>query len=288
VTGQVADTRRTPDGMAVTLADGSVVAGRRLLVATGLVDELPAVPGLEERWGHDVLHCPYCHGWEVRDRAIGVLGTGPMSVHQALLFRQWSPAITLFLHGDMLDPTGAVSDGYGPTEAEWEQLAARGISVVIGPVAGLHVLDDALAGVRLASGRLVPVEALVVAPTFTARTAFLGGLGLTPVPHPMGVGSHLDSDESGRVLQDGAVVPGVWAAGNSTNLMAQVVVSAAAGLTVAAAINADLLAEDVAVAVSEYRLPFSAAAESRNSRTVLGDRRHGLDLGPATAPASTS
>jgi thioredoxin reductase len=287
--GHVVDTRRTPDGFAVVLADGTTVFGRRLLVATGLVDELPDVPGLTERWGRDVLHCPYCHGWEVRDQAIGILGTGPMSVHQALLFRQWSPNITLFLHGAMLDPAGQVSAEYGPTETDWEQLAARGIRVVIGPVAGLDLKDDALTGVRLASGRSIPVQALVVAPTFTARTAFLQGLGLASVPHPMGVGSYLDSDESGRVLQDGAVVPGVWAAGNSTNLMAQVVMSAAAGLTVAAGINADLLADDLAVAVTEYRLPFSAAAEAGNSRMVLGDRRHGLgsETAPLAPPAGT-
>jgi thioredoxin reductase len=285
--GTVVDTHRRSDGFVVVLADGTTVSGRRLLVATGLVDELPDVPGLTERWGRDVLHCPYCHGWEVRDQAIGILGTGPMSVHQALLFRQWSPNITLFLHDPMLDPAGGVSAEYGPTEAEWEQLAARGIRVVIGPVAGLDLTDDALAGVRLASGRTIPLQALVVAPTFTARTAFLDGLGLTAVPHPMGVGSYLDSDESGRLVQDGAVVPGVWAAGNSTNLMAQVVVSAAAGLTVAAAINTDLLTEDVAIAVSEYRLPFSAAAEAANSRTVLGDTRHGLasHSAPAAPPS---
>ena len=280
--GRAVDSARSPDGFTVTLDDGRAVSGRRLLVATGLVDELPDLPGLAERWGRDVLHCPYCHGWEVRDQTIGILGTGPMSVHQALLFRQWSRDITLFLHGDMLDPTGAISERHGPTETEWEQLAARGISVVIGPVAGLEVRDDALTGVRLASGRLIPLQALVVAPTFTARTGFLAGLGLTSTPHPLGLGSHLDSDDTGRVLGDGAVVPGVWVAGNATNLMAQVVVSAAAGLGAAAAINADLIAEEVATALTTYRQPFSAAAEARNSSTVLGDRRHGLNPQPSS------
>lgn len=276
IAGQAVDSRRSPHGFAVTLEDGRTVFGRRLLVATGLVDELPAVPGLGERWGRDVLHCPYCHGWEVRDQAIGVLGTGPSSVHQALHFRQWSPNITLFLHGDMVDATGAISDQHGPTEAEWEQLAARGISVVIGPVVGLDVRQDALAGVRLASGRLFPVQALVVAPRFTARAGFLTGLGLAATPHPLGVGTQLDSDETGRALSGGAVVPGVWAAGNVTNLMAQVVVSASAGLGAATAINADLITEEVASAVAAYRQPFSAVAEARNNARVLGDRRHGV------------
>jgi thioredoxin reductase len=276
VPGLAVDTRRSAEGFVVTLADGTSVSGRRLVVATGLVDELPDVAGLADRWGRDVLHCPYCHGWEVRDRSIGILGTGPMSVHQALLFRQWSSDVTLFLQGNMLDPDGALSEESGPTPAEWEQLAARGIGVVIGPVESLEVRDDALVGARLASGELIALDALVVAPTFTARTGFLAGLGIAPMPHPMGVGEHLDTDETGRVRTEGAVVAGVWAAGNSTNLMAQVVVSAAAGLGVAAAINTDLLAEDVDTAVAAYRTPFSAEAEQRNSVTVLGDRRHGL------------
>jgi thioredoxin reductase len=287
VPGQVVTSERTPDGFTVTLEDGSTRSGRRLLVATGLVDELPDLPGLRQRWGRDVLHCPYCHGWEVRDQTIGILGTGPMSVHQALLFRQWSTDVTLFLHGAMLDADGGISAEHGPTEAQWEQLAARGVGVVIGPVAGLHLKDDALAGIRLHSGRVLPVQALVVAPTFTARTDFLAGLGIASGPHPMGVGTHLPSDETGRVLQDGVVVPGVWSAGNATNLMAQVVVSAAAGLGAATAINADLVMAEVGAAVTAYRQPFSAAAEAGNTRDLLGDRRHGIVDEPTTTAPTT-
>ena len=110
----------------MTLADGRRVRARRLLVTTGLVDELPDVPGLRERWGRDVLHCPYCHGWEVRDQAIGVLASGPMSVHQALLFRQLSAR----RHAASCTRHAAI----GPRQAE--QLAARGITVVDGEVAG--------------------------------------------------------------------------------------------------------------------------------------------------------
>jgi thioredoxin reductase len=287
VAGQVVTTKRTPFGFTVTLEDGRTLSGRRLLVATGLIDELPELPGLQERWGRDVLHCPYCHGWEVRDQTIGILGTGPRSVHQALLFRQWSSDVTLFLHGSMLDPDGGISEEHGPTEAEWEQLAARGITVVIGPVANLEVQDDVLAGVRLASGRVIPLQALVVGPTFTARAGFLAGLGIAATPHPMGVGTHLESDEMGRVLAAGTVVPGVWSAGNANNLMAQVVVSAAAGLGAATAINADLVMEEVARAVTAYRQPFSAAVEARNSTAVLGDRRHGLVPVPVPVPVPT-
>lgn len=115
VAGEAGAVGRAAEGFLVALTDGRSVRARRLLVTTGLVDELPDLPGLRERWGRDVVHCPYCHGWEVRDQAIGVLACGPMAVHQALLFRQWSADVTFFSH-TMLPPTGS----------EAEQLAARG------------------------------------------------------------------------------------------------------------------------------------------------------------------
>jgi thioredoxin reductase len=110
-------------GFAVELDSGRTVRARRLLVTTGITDELPDIPGLTARWGRDVLHCPYCHGWEVRDQPIGVLATSPMSTHQALLFRQWTDKLTLLLH-----------TGPRPTREEAEQFAARDIAVVAGEV----------------------------------------------------------------------------------------------------------------------------------------------------------
>ncbi|HWD77283.1 MAG TPA: NAD(P)/FAD-dependent oxidoreductase, partial [Kribbella sp.] len=114
--GTVTTARRDDDGFEVELADGRSYRGRRLLVTTGLTDVLPDVPGLAERWGRDVVHCPYCHGWEVKDQAIGVLATSPMAMHQVQLFRQLSDDVTLFLH-----------TAPEPTDEQWEQLAARGI-----------------------------------------------------------------------------------------------------------------------------------------------------------------
>src|SRR4051794_2577777 len=238
--GAVAGAVRDDDGFTVTLADGATVGGRRLLVTTGLVDELPDVPGLAQRWGRDVLHCPYCHGWEVRDQAIGVLATGPMAVHQALLFRQLSDDVTLLLH---------TAPPPGPEEAE--QLAARGIECVAGEVSGVSVHEDRLSGVRLRSGESVPLQALVVAPRFTARAEVLDALGLETVESEMGghvLGSYVPADAMGATA-----VPGVWVAGNVTDLKAQVIASAAGGLNAAAALNADLVAEDARMAVSAAR-----------------------------------
>ncbi|MGC5331778.1 NAD(P)/FAD-dependent oxidoreductase [Micromonospora sp. DT62] len=259
VTGEVAAVARDDDGFTVTLADGRTVRARRLLVATGLVDELPDVPGLRERWGRDVLHCPYCHGWEVRDRAIGVLASGPFSVHQALLFRQLSADVTYFPHTMALSAEQA------------EQLAAREIRVVDGEVASLEVAEDRLVGVRLGDGTLVRREALAVSSRMVARAGFLAALGLRPSAHPAGVGEHVPSDATGRTD-----VPGVWVAGNVTDPAAQVGAAAAAGVVVAAQINADLVAEETRRAVAVRRAPFSARSEAALCEQVVGDRRHGL------------
>ncbi|MBM4522245.1 FAD-dependent oxidoreductase [Rhodococcus hoagii] len=235
--GAVSDIRRVDDGFSVVLADGRSVDARRVLVTTGLTDELPDVPGVRERWGRDVLHCPYCHGWEINDEPVGVLGTGPMSVHQALMFRQWTDDVTLFLH-----------TAPQPTDDEREQLAARGIRIVTGRVAELVIDDDRLAGVRLDDGTVVDRRALVVAPRFAARVDALTSLGVETELEPMSGGRFVPSDWSGLTK-----VPGLWVAGNVTDVKAQVLAAAAGAATAAVAINNDLIAEDTARAVAERR-----------------------------------
>ncbi|WP_174856231.1 NAD(P)/FAD-dependent oxidoreductase [Streptomyces otsuchiensis] len=238
VSGEVRSAVRGPggpeDGFVVELADGRTVRARRLLVTTGLVDELPDVPGLRERWGRDVIHCPYCHGWEVRDRSIGVLASGPMSVHQALLMRQWSENIVYFTH-----------DRPRPTEEEASRMSARGIEIVHGTVAAVEVHGDRLTGVRMADGAVVAREAVAVASRMVARAALLDGVGLRAVEHPAGVGEFIPADATGQTD-----VPGVWVAGNVTDLTAQVGASAAAGAAAGAHINADLVTEETDRAVA--------------------------------------
>jgi thioredoxin reductase len=243
VSGRVTGASGGVDDFTVALADGRSVQARRLLVTTGLVDELPEVSGLRERWGHDVLHCPYCHGWEVRDQAIGVLGSGPMSVHQALLFRQWSDDIMYFTHT------------MPPSEEQAEQLAARDIRVVDGTVVSLEVAEGRLTGVRLGDGRVVDRAALVVASRMETRAEFLAGLGLTANDHPSGLGTYIPVDQTGRTD-----VAGVWAAGNVTDLAAQVGAAAAAGAFAAAQINADLVGDETRRAVEARREPVATAS----------------------------
>ena len=235
--GRVASAEAGDGGFTVALEDGRRVGARRLLVTTGLVDELPDVPGVRERWGRDVLHCPYCHGWEVRDQAVGVLASGPMAMHQALLFRQLTEDLTLFLH-----------TAPEPTDEEAEQLEALGIAVVRGEVAALEVNEDRLTGVRLQNGQVIPRSAVVVGPRFFARAGILADLGLETTSHPSGMGEYVEADGMGLTA-----VPGVWVAGNVTDPTAQVLASANAGAMAGAVINADLVSEDTREAVATHR-----------------------------------
>jgi thioredoxin reductase len=235
--GRVRAVARLADGFQLTIDDQQVIHARRLLVTTGLVDELPDIPGVRERWGRDVLHCAYCHGWEVRDQAVGVLASGPMAVHQALMFRQLTSDVVLFSH-----TAPPLSD------EQVEQLAARQVRIVAGRVERLQVEDDRLTGVRLSDGTVVARQALVVSSRMVARSELLASLGLQPVQHPLGFGEFITADGSG--LTD---VPGVWVAGNVKDLSAFVVAAAAQGAFAAAAINADLVADDTRRAVTDLR-----------------------------------
>jgi thioredoxin reductase len=234
VDGTVTSVERLPGGgFRASLADGSSHDARRILVTTGLVDELPVgIAGLREQWGRDVVHCPYCFGWEFRDAPLGTLGAGPHAVTQALMWRQWSPDIILFRH---IAPA--------PTEEQLRQLAARGIRVVEGEVTAVETVNDRLTGVRLASGEVVARRALVVGPRFVARHSLLDDLGVTVAEHPLGLGVHVQADPNGLAA------PGVWVAGNVADLAAGVMQAAASGVTAAVAINADLIADDTAIAV---------------------------------------
>jgi thioredoxin reductase len=237
--------RRTDDGLEVDLAGGATVTARRLLLATGLIDELPDIPGVREFWGKSVLHCAYCHGWEVRRQRIGVLGTSTLSVHQALLFRQLSDDVTLFPH-QMPDPG----------DEAWDQLAALNIHVVSGVVERLRGENDVLRAVVLDDGREFLVDALTVAPRFIARSDLYEQLGGALTEHPLG--AFIATGPMGRTE-----IPGVWAAGNASDLGAMIVAATGAGVASAAAINADLVAEDASAAVRARAVPASAAVRAR-------------------------
>jgi len=215
-------------GFSVALASGRVLEARRVLIATGVRDELPDIPGARDRWGRDLLHCPYCHGWEIRDQPVGVLGTRPDAVQHALLVRQWSDDVVFFVHAMDLGPD------------DRRRLEARRVQVVNGPIRRLVIEADRLTGVELVDGRVVPRVALFIRPA--------------SVPHADGLlaGIACDVDQAGFPVVDAlgqTSVVGVWAAGNVVDPRLQVITSAGAGSAVAIAINAELVMDDVQRAI---------------------------------------
>lgn len=238
-------------GFTVTLAGGRTLTARRVLIATGVSDELPDIDGVRERWGKDLLHCPYCHGWEVRDQPLGVLGSIRGSVQHALLVRQWSDDVIFFAHT------------YELTDDERRHLDARGIRIESGTVTKLVVENDQLRGVALADGRTVERTAVFVRPdNVPRRDGLVAALGC-------------DQNESGFVAVDATgrtSNPGVWAAGNVVDPRAQVITSAGAGSTAAIAINADLVQEDVEVAL-QHESQTTRARDADPGASVATSRR---------------
>jgi len=228
-------------GLRVRLPGGTYLAARRILVTTGLRDDLPQIPGVREGWGRDVLHCPYCHGFEVRDQPLGVLGGTPDAVGHALLVRQWSPDVAFFPHT------------YTLIEDEREQLTARSVRIVEGTVARLVADGDRLHGVELDGGTVVPRAAVFLRPRFVPNADLLTGLGCA-------------ADDNGWVIVDPVgrtSVPGVWAAGNAVDPRAQLITAAGAGSSAAIAINADLVADDVRRAIAHRHAPREAFSHSK-------------------------
>ncbi|MGW6544976.1 NAD(P)/FAD-dependent oxidoreductase [Streptomyces massasporeus] len=217
------------EGFTVVLAGGRTVRARRLVVATGLKDELPAVAGVAERFGRDVLHCPFCHGWEVRDQPFGVLASSPASVHQALMVSQWSKDVRFFLH------TVAEEE---LSDEDLRRLAAAGVQVVPGEVAELVIENDRLTGIRLTDGTEHARSVLFVAPRAVPQTGLLEGLGAEL--HDTPFGAYPVVDATGLTS-----VPGVWAAGNAIGFAEQVVHAASGGYRAASAIVGDLLMTDL-------------------------------------------
>ncbi|MEZ5211915.1 NAD(P)/FAD-dependent oxidoreductase [Gordonia sp. (in: high G+C Gram-positive bacteria)] len=237
IDGQVDRITRDDDGFTIALDDGTTLRSRTVLVATGVRDDLPSIPGLHRHWGTAILHCPYCHGWEARDKRIGILATGPLSWMQALMFHQWSDDVVL------------LANGVDFSSDDLATLDRVGVQVRTGLVE--EVFDDpdgALAGVRLVGGSAVDLDAIAMHSRIHANTEILAGLGVSVEENEFG--TYLAADSDGRTG-----VPGLWAAGNIRDQMAQVTSSAADGVFVAARLNMDLIFTDAGRPVTPPREP---------------------------------
>ena len=210
----------------VTLSDGSRRRASYLLLAYGVSDPLPDIPGVAERWGRSVLHCPYCHGYEFAGQRLGVINPSPMAAHQAMLIAEWGPT-TLFLNGE--NP---------PPPEELEELARRGVAVEAARVGSLRGEGADLSAVALEDGRTIPVEALYLG-IRTRPNSDLAVRLRCAVEDGM-AGDVIVTDD----LQQTSV-PGVFAAGDIARGMHSATGASADGMVAGTAIHRELVFPDV-------------------------------------------
>jgi thioredoxin reductase len=222
IEGEAIKAAREPDGFSVGLATGEALESTRLVLAFGISDELPAIPGLAERWGRSVLHCPYCHGFEFSGQRLGVLHVSPMSLHQAMLIAEWGPT-TLYLNGTSQ-----------PDDASLAQLHKRGVAIEPAPVRALRGEGAQLSAIELTDGRTSGVDALYLGP----RTRLNSGIAQQ-------LGCELDEGPFGSIIRtDDAkmtTAPGVYAAGDITRGAHNVTWASADGVTAGMAVHRSLV-----------------------------------------------
>jgi thioredoxin reductase len=224
--GEVVRGERSDGGFLLELAGGPAEAARSVLLATGMDYRFPSLPGIAERWGGSVFHCPFCHGWEARDGALGVLDRGETGVRRALLLRAWSDDVTL------------LTDGPAELEAEdAERLRGAGVEVDERPVAGLRGPDAELEAVVFADGGERACQGLLVPVTLHHRSTLAEQLGAATAPTALAADA-IEVDAGFHTS-----VPGLSAAGDATPAMPSVANAIAAGSSAAAMIVHGLMAE---------------------------------------------
>ena len=229
----------------VTLDDGDEVRARRLVLATGVVDELPERPGFRELWGRGVYHCPYCHGWEVRDRPLAVLNSGEQAAEKVTLIRNWSHDLVLLTDG----PSGL-------GEPDLRKLRALDVPVYEGRISRLVGRDDGSAGLSriiLEDGTALGREGLFYGPPQRQRSNIAELLGCETEAGPVGPVVRKDP------MTNETSVPGVYVAGDSGSMLQSVALAVASGANAAAFLNHALCSAD---AESEIA---SAAASARRA-----------------------
>ena len=208
----------------LTLDDGERAEAKKLLLATGVTDLLPDIRGVRERWGSTILHCPYCHGFEVADRPLGVLGTCAMSTHQALLISEWGPT-TYFTQGR-----------FAPDDGEWRQMQALGITIETTPVLAVEGAARTMERVLLEDGRTVALGAMFLAPAQELTSDLAIQLGCELDSGPLGPFVKVDGMKQ-------TSVPGVFAAGDLAAPMQSAPMALAAGQMAGLAAHRALMEE---------------------------------------------
>lgn len=218
--------KRIDGGFAVRVGDDEH-RSKRLILATGVADELPAIPGILDRWGQTVFHCPYCHGYELGRTRLGVLATSPLAIHHAVLVAEWAAQdqMTLFL-----------DRGIEPGPDELKMLEARRIRIERAPVVALEGVAPALE-VRLEDDRVCPLEGLFLASKTKLTNEFALQLGCELEEGPVGAFYKTDAMKE-------TTVPGVFACGDAGLAMGSVTFAVADGARAGIAAHRSLLLHD--------------------------------------------
>jgi len=224
VSGEASSARPLDGGFEVTPKDGAPLTAARLALAFGISDVLPDLPGLADRWGKSVLHCPYCHGFEYAEGRLGVLRSTPMSAHQALLIAEWGPT-TLYLNG-----------GEAPDDDVQAKLARRGVAIEPARIVALRGENRGLSSLLLQDGREAPIDALYVAPRSRLNSPIAAQLGCALDDGPFGPVIRTDANKL-------TTVPGVYAAGDIARAPHNASWAAADGVTAGVFLHQSLVFE---------------------------------------------
>ena len=195
ISGRAIGISGKPDDFVVTTAEGEAISGRRIILSYGIVDEFPAIPGFAESWGNTVIHCPFCHGYEVAGTRWGLLYSSPMSLHGPVLYANWTDDITLILDGHEIIDEGR------------SKLAKRGVKIVDGKLASIQHAGGRISGVTMEDGSQIALEALYAHPRNRPSADLHVHLGLETKETPTGVMLAVgDMQATSR--------PGIFAAGD--------------------------------------------------------------------------
>jgi len=248
-TDEVVSAGRAGSDFVLKTASGELLRCRQLVVATGVRDEIPTVPGVAGLWGKRVVICPYCDGWEWRGRRIGILGTSAKSIGQAQLLRQWSDRVTLF-----------TNRAVAPDATESVELRARGIDVVDAAVLGITRVDDGVLGLRTDAGNH-EVDVVFTAPRVVPNDSILRALGAASAS--TAAGTFVTVDARGATSIDG-----LWAAGNVVDPSLKVQTAAGNGMATGTHVNERLVRLDIDAALAEAGA-FVSQEAARPSSTVI-------------------
>lgn len=232
LSSRAAQISRFGERFSIALTEGHTVRARRVIAATGLADELPDITGLAQHWGAGALHCPFCHGYEVRDQRVVQIVTHPVGLRATSLFRQLTDRLTV-----VVEPEADADPALEPLRAAGVIIRRASVQRIVSAPSGR------LSAVELADGTRLEADAVVVGPRFRARADAFAALGLSTEPHPSGLGDVVAVDAMGATA-----IHGVFAAGSITDPSQQVLPAAAHGSRVGAAVALSLADEDVRAA----------------------------------------